>query len=110
MIDRAHRELTSQDITRIATTYHAWRGDENTVNYVDVPGFCKSTTLEEIRTQGYILTPGRYVGIEDVEDDDIPFERQMKFLSAKLHEQIAESERLDTTIKKNLEVLGYRGK
>ncbi len=110
MIDRAHRELTSEDIARIATTYHAWRGDKNTVDYVDVPGFCKSTTLEEIHAQNYILTPGRYVGIEDIEDNGIPFEKQMKQLSAKLHEQIAESERLDTTIKKNLEVLGYRGK
>ena len=110
MIDRAHRELTGEDIDRIAKTYHAWRDDTSVNEYADVSGFCKSTTLEEIQAQNYILTPGRYVGIEDIEDSEIPFEKQMEQLSAKLHEQITESERLGTTIKKNLEVLGYKGK
>ena len=110
MIDRVHRELTEAEIIRIAETYHAWRADAEVGEYADVPGFCKSTTLEEIQTQNYILTPGRYVGIEDIEDIGIPFEKQMEQLSAKLHEQLTESERLGTTIKKNLEALGYRGK
>ena len=110
MIDRVHRELTEAEITRIAETYHAWRGNAEAGEYADVPGFCKSAILEEIQTQNYILTPGRYVGIEDIEDIGIPFEKQMEQLSAKLHEQLTESERLGTTIKKNLEALGYRGK
>lgn len=110
MIDRIHRELTPEDITRIADTYHAWRGDIGVSEYVDVPGFCRSATLKEIQTHGSVLTPGRYVGIEDVEMDGIPFGKQMTQLSTKLYEQLAESDRLGKTIKKNLEALGYRGK
>ncbi len=109
MIDRVHRELTHSEMTRIAETYRAWKGNNGKNEYVDVPGFCKSATLEEIQEQGYILTPGRYVGIADIKDDEIPFKEQMTQLSAKLHDQLTESERLATTIKKNLEALGYRG-
>ena len=109
MIDRVHRELTDEDITRIADTYQAWRGDEGAGEYTDAPGFCKGVTLDEIRVHGYVLTPGRYVGVEDVEDDEIPFEERMTQLSAKLYEQLAEADQLGTTIKKNLEGLGYRG-
>ena len=109
MIDRVHRELTDEDITRIADTYQAWRGDEGAGEYADVPGFCKGTALDEIRAHGYVLTPGRYVGVEDVEDDEIPFEERMTQLSAKLYEQLAKADQLGTTIKKNLEGLGYRG-
>ncbi len=109
MIDRVHRELTHSEMTRIAETYHAWRGDGGAGEYADTPGFCKNATFEEIQEQNYVLTPGRYVGIEDIKDDEIPFEEQMTQLSTKLHEQLAESERLGTTIKKNLEALGYRG-
>jgi len=77
MIDRVHRELTDEDIARIAGTYHAWRGDPDTADatYQDIPGFCKSAKLEEIRAHGYVLTPGRYVGAEEVEDDDCPGSR-----------------------------------
>ena len=110
MIDRVHRELTDEEIKHVFSTYHAWRGDADASEYVDIPGFCKNVVLEEIREQGYILTPGRYVGIEHIEDDKIPFERRMTQLSAKLHEQLTASERLGTTIKKNLEALGYKGK
>lgn len=109
MIDRVHRELTSAEMTRITETYHAWRGDEGTGEYVDVSGFCKSTTLDEIQEYDSVLTPGRYVGIADVEDDEIPFEEQITQLSEKLYEQLAESERLGAAIKRNLESLGYRG-
>ena len=109
MIDRVHRELMGEELTRIAETYHAWRGDTSADEYADVPGFCKSTILEEIQGQNYILTPGRYVGIEDVENDGIPFQRRIQQLSAKLHEQLVESEQLGVTIKKNLEALGYKG-
>ena len=109
MIDRVHRELTNKEITRIAETYHAWRGDEGAGEYADVPGFCKSATLDEIQEYGCVLTPGRYVGIADIEDDEIPFEKQITELSEKLYEQLAESERLGAAIKKNLESLSYRG-
>ncbi|HQE90846.1 MAG TPA: class I SAM-dependent DNA methyltransferase, partial [Verrucomicrobiota bacterium] len=69
MIDRVHRELTEEDIQRISDTYHAWRGDKSAGNYEDIPGFCKSATLDDIRHHNHILTPGRYVGAAEVEDD-----------------------------------------
>ena len=74
LVDRTHRELTDEDIARIADTYHAWRGGEGTGEYADVPGFCKSAALEEVRKHGHVLTPGRYVGAEVQEDDGEPFE------------------------------------
>ena len=104
-----HRELTDEDIARIAGTYHAWRGDKDAGEYADVPGFCKSATLEEIRKHGYVLTPGRYVGAEDVEDDGEPFEEKMKRLAATLREQQAEAAKLDAAIAANLKELGYGG-
>jgi len=109
MIDRVHRELTDEDIARIAGTYHAWRGDPDAegATYQDIPGFCKSTNIEEIRAQGYVLTPGRYVGAEEVEDDDEPFEEKMARLTAQLREQMEEANKLDEAIWKNLEELGY---
>ena len=64
LVDRVHRELTDEDIAKIAGTYHAWRGDKGAGEYEDVPGFCKAATLEEIRSHGHVLTPGRYVGAE----------------------------------------------
>jgi type I restriction enzyme M protein len=77
MVDRTHRELTNEDIARIAGTYHAWRGKNDADEYADVPGFCKNATLEEIRKHGHVLTPGRYVGAEAQEDDGEPFEEKM---------------------------------
>jgi len=74
-----------------------------------VPCFCKSTTTDEIREHGYVLTPGRYVGAAEIEDDGIPFEEKMTELSAKLYEQFAEADQLETAIKRNLEILGYGG-
>src|SRR5262249_11117478 len=70
LVDRIHRELSDEEITRIARTYHAWRGEKDAGKYADVPGFCKSATTEEITAHGHVLTPGRYVGAEEVEDDD----------------------------------------
>ena len=108
MIDRVHRELTYEDIRKIADTYHAWRGDKDCeAEYADTPGFCKAATLEEIRSHNYVLTPGRYVGAAEVEDDDEPFEEKMKRLTAELREQMKEAERLDKLIWANLEDLGY---
>ncbi len=107
MVDRTHRELTDEDVTRIANTYHAWRNGADT--YADVPGFCKSTTLEEVRKHGHVLTPGRYVGAEAQEEDEEPFEDKMKRLTAQLREQQAEATKLDDTIADNLKELGYGG-
>jgi type I restriction enzyme M protein len=108
MIDRVHRELTDEDIARIADTYHAWRGDNDCkVAYEDIPGFCNSATIEEIRKHGYVLTPGRYVGAAEVEDDGEPFEEKMQRLVAQLREQTEQSEKLDRLIWANLEDIGY---
>ncbi len=110
MIDRIHRELTEEDIAKIASTYHAWRGDKGCKQqYEDVPGFCKAATLEEIRQHGYVLTPGRYVGVEAAEDDGEPFEEKMQRLVAQLREQTVQARTLDEAIALNLKELGYGG-
>jgi len=117
MVDRTHRELTDDDIRRIADTYHAWRGKTGIPSplagegggegYKDIPGFCKSATLEEIRKHGHVLTPGRYVGAEIRDDDDEPFDEKMKRLVAQWRERQAEAAKLDAAIAKNLKELGY---
>ncbi len=107
MADRTHRELSEADIRKIADTYHAWRGQPDLEAYEDIPGFCKSATLEEIRENNHILTPGRYVGIPQREEDDEPFEEKMLRLTDELYTQFAESQRLEAKIRKNLEELGY---
>jgi type I restriction enzyme M protein len=107
LVSRVHRELTEADVAKIAGTYHAWRGDPDAGEYADVPGFCKAATLEEIRAHGHVLTPGRYVGAEAVEDDGEPFEEKMRRLTATLREQQAEAARLDAAIATNLRELGY---
>ncbi len=122
MVDRTHRELTDEDIRKIADTYHAWRtfgphlayghplpegeGQGEGGVYRNIPGFCKSASLEEIRKHGYVLTPGRYVGVEIKEEDKEPFEEKMKRLVAQLREQQEEASRLDKAIWKNLKELG----
>ncbi len=115
MVDRTHRELTEEDLARIAGTYHAWRGDQPALSeaegdageYADIPGFCKSATLDDIRKHGHILTPGRYVGAEAAGVDDEPFEEKMRRLTAALRKQQAEAVRLDVAIAKNLKELGF---
>ena len=109
MVDRTHRELAEEDIARIADTYHAWRGEKGAGKYGDVPGFCKSATLEEISKHAHVLTPGRYVGAEAVEDDREPFEDKMQRLVETLREQQAEAAKLDAAIAANLKELGYGG-
>jgi type I restriction enzyme M protein len=138
MADRTHRELLDADIAKIAGTYHAWRragaqvprrpgmaesgrGDvvgaghardshgHDQVPYEDIPGFCKSATIDDIRKHGHVLTPGRYVGAEAAEDDGEPFEEKMKRLTATLREQQAEAAKLDAAIAANLTELGYGG-
>lgn len=107
MIDRVHRELTKADISNIAGTYHAWRGEEGFGEYEDSKGYCKASNLEEIRQHNHILTPGRYVGVEEVEDDGEPFEEKMKRLTKELAMQLEDSKNLDDEIKKNLEGIGF---
>ena len=105
MVDRRHRELSDEDISRIAENYHAWRGESGA--YQDIPGFCKSAATEDIATHNYVLTPGRYVGAEDIEDDGEPFEGKMAKLTEKLEEQFTESAKLESAIQRNLKALGY---
>lgn len=155
MVNRTQRELTDDDIARIANTYHAWRGAVRATAmrattrvaptttggaptpvgaglvpaqsgaglvpaqsvlappmpapYVDIPGFCRSVTIEEIRQHGYILTPGRYVGAEATETDDEPFEETMTRLVQQLREHHLEARQLDEAIWRNLKELGYDG-
>lgn len=112
MISRRNRALTDEEILKIADTYHAWRA-EKTENsdygaYEDIAGFCKSASLEEIEKQGFVLTPGRYVGIPEEEDDGIPFEDKMEELTSALSKQMKEGKNLDEEIKKNLESIGFK--
>src|SRR2546428_11241904 len=103
MIDRRHRELTDEDIRRISETYHAWKGELKDKKYQNILGFCNSVSLEEIQKQRRILTPGRYVGAEEEEDDGEIFEERMKRLTVDLSEQMMQGQKLDDEIRKNLE-------
>ncbi len=109
MIDRVHRDLTNADIVKIADTYHNWRSKTTFEQYQDIPGFCKSATLEDVRKHGHVLTPGRYVGSEAAEVDGIPFEDKMKTLVEKLAQQQAQAAKLDQAIAHNVKELGYGG-
>jgi type I restriction enzyme M protein len=122
LADRVHRELSDDEISRIADTYHEWRLDTKTLlkevdkrgvalelstPYRNVPGFCRSVTTDEITQHGYVLVPGRYVGAEEAEDEGEPFEEKMQRLVAELQEQLGESAKLETTITANLRSIGY---
>ena len=107
MVDRTRRDLSAEDIARVADTYHAWRGREGLGEYADVPGFCKSASLEEIRRHGHVLTPGRYVGAPPQEDDGEPFAEKMERLAAQWREQQVEARRLDAEIEANLRRLRF---
>jgi len=107
LVDRTRRELSDADVQKIADTYHAWRRTGvDAGGYADIAGFCKSATLAEIAKHGHVLTPGRFVGAEDVVDDGDPFEQKMPRLIAELHAQFAESAKLEQLIKFNLAALG----
>jgi type I restriction enzyme M protein len=108
MTSRTNRELTQQDIDRIAGTVHAWRRDgEVAVGYADVAGFCYCARLEEIEKNGFVLTPGRYVGAAEQDEDDEPFDQKMKRLVALLKQQQQEGAQLDAAISRNLAWLGF---
>ena len=105
LIDRRHRELSEDDINKIADTYHQWRNQDG--KYEDIKGFCKSATLEEVKEHEYVLTPGRYVGIEEVEDDGVSFEEKMEDMTSELKKLFARSRQLEEEIRKNLGGIGY---
>src|SRR5690625_4871393 len=107
MIDRTRRDLTAEDIGKIADTYHAWKGAQGAGEYRDIAGFCKSADLEEISKHGYVLTPGRYVGAPEQEDDGEPFDEKMQRLTARWRQQQAEAAELDAAIEANLKALGF---
>ena len=111
MISRVQGELTDEVIDRIAATVAAWRGEApagaNAAPYEDIPGFCRSVPLAEIAQHGHVLTPGRYVGAEEVEDDDEAFADKMQKLTEKLGEQMAKGAELDAVIRQKLGRLGY---
>ena len=119
MISRTQKELTPTDIATIADTFHAWRSSEGELKrrlaakeisveqYQDQAGFCKVATLEEMKTNDYVLTPGRYVGAADIEDDGIAFETKMQELTQTLYRQLDEAADLDQAIRANMEALGY---
>jgi type I restriction enzyme M protein len=107
MISRKQKDLTDDDIAIIARTFHAWRGQPEAGAYEDIAGFCKSASFDEIKSHDFVLTPGRYVGAAEIEDDGIPFETKMTELTAKLSEQFAESATLEQEIRENLVGLGY---
>ncbi len=118
MVDRVLRAFTDEDTTQIVSTFHAWKrtssprplgGEgqgEGVVANEDVPGFCKSATLDEIEEHGYVLTPGRYVGAEEVEDG-VPVAEKMATLNSELADQFAESAKLENAIRKNMKALGF---
>ena len=105
MINRRNRELTDEDIQRIAGTYHAWRSKDG--GYADQAGFCRAATIQEVRDNGYVLMPGRYVGTEEEVDDGVPFEEKMAALTAQLAGQFARGRELEVCIRENLRGIGY---
>ncbi len=107
MISRKQKELTDNDIAKIADTYHNWRSKNFETTYKDIPGFCKSADIEAVRKNNFILTPGRYIDFASVEDDGIAFEEKMKQLTAALKEQMQKANALDENIKMNLSKIGY---
>ena len=104
MVTRRLRELSINDIKKISETYHNYQNNEN---YEDKKGFCYSASIDEIKSNDNVLTPGRYVGVEDNNEDDIPFEEKMKNITMELSKQFDKSHKLEEEIRKNLEAIGY---
>jgi type I restriction enzyme M protein len=107
LVDRTHRQFSEEEILQVAHTYHAWRGELDAGVYEDIPGFCKSATLDEVKSYDYVLTPGRYVGAESIENDGESFEEQMENLTTKLFEQFIQARKLEGEIKESMKRLGY---
>ena len=104
MVTRRLRELSEADIKKIADTYHSYQNGDN---YENIKGFCYSATTEEINANDNVLTPGRYVGVEESKSDDIPFEEKMKNITSELSKQFEESHRLEEEIRKNMKAIGF---
>ncbi|MEO2068912.1 MAG: class I SAM-dependent DNA methyltransferase [Desulfurobacteriaceae bacterium] len=107
-VSRNLNELTDEHIQKIASTYRSYRGEKGYPEYKDIKGFCKVATIDEIRENDYILTPGRYVGVKDIEEDSEPFEEKMERLTKQLAEQFRKSRELEEKIKQNLAKLGFK--
>lgn len=103
MVDRKHRDFSDEDIARLADTFAAFQNG----TLADVKGFCATVSTQDIARQDYILTPGRYVGIEEAASDDEPFDEKMKRLTSELGQLFEKSHKLETQIKENLAGLGY---
>jgi type I restriction enzyme M protein len=103
--DRVHRVLAEEDINKISDTYHNWK--KNPDKYEDIKGFCKSAERDEVEKHGFVLTPGRFVGIKDAIDDGVPFEEKMQKLTSTLKEQFAKEEVMNAEIKKQLAKIGF---
>ena len=102
MVDRTHRELTEDDIARIAWAYHAWRGERGVGDYADIPGFCASATLDQIAEHRHVLTPGRYVGAEEVDEDEEPVDEKIKRLTGELYAAFEKSQELEQRVRMGL--------
>ncbi|PTM60087.1 type I restriction-modification system subunit M [Phreatobacter oligotrophus] len=109
MVDRTRKEFSEADIETITRAYHAWRGEGEAGVYEDVPGFCKSATLEEIKDHGYVLTPGRYVGAADADDEEAPFAERFGALKAAISTQFSQSQELSQKITALLEKVASDG-
>jgi type I restriction enzyme M protein len=103
MVDRTHRELTDHDIARIGAIYHSWRGEPGADKYADITGFCAAATTEQIAEHRHVLSPGRYVGAEEREEDDEPLDEKIARLTKELYEAFAASNRLETLIRARLQ-------
>jgi type I restriction enzyme M protein len=105
-ISRTQIELTDEEVARIADSYHSWRGTTDN-QYADQPGYCKSATLEEVAAASFALSPGRYVGAPESEEDEVAFEERMATLVDQLADEMAENERLAQGVKDALAKVGY---
>lgn len=105
MINRRNKEFTNDDVKQIAKTYHNWRNKDG--NYTDVAGFCKSASIEEVKSNNWVLMPGRYVGTEEEQNDGVPFDEKMQSLTSILSEQFSEGDKLENLIRQNLKEIGY---
>ena len=106
-VDRAHNELSEKQIQKIAGTYRSFIGEKGYPKYKDVAGYCKVVKISDIEKNNFVLTPGRYVGTEEIEDDGEPFQDKMKRLTLRYAELSKESAKLDKEIRKNLKELGF---
>ena len=106
LVDRTHRGFSDADIAKVADTYHAWRGEPDADAYKDIPGFCKSATLDEVKAQDWALIPGRYVGMAPPEADAVPFPQRFAELRQTLHLQFKEGEKLSKAIRQRLAKVG----